>query len=54
MIDKNRCKEVLQNLAEDYDDCDDMIDALRSLEAEEEITSEEYDYIIANWDDLLK
>lgn len=29
-----------------------MVDALRSLNAEEEITDEEYDYIMENYDEL--
>ena len=46
-------EKVFVEIAEQYEDCEGMIDALRSLESCGEITDEEYDYLTENWDDLL-
>ena len=46
-------EKVFVEIAEQYEDCDVILDDLRSLETCGEITEEEYDYLIANWDDLL-
>ena len=48
----DRAKEVMQDYL-DGDDAEEMINQLRSLKTEGEITDDLYDYIIENWDDLL-
>lgn len=58
-VDVERCKDILNNWIDwepidNYEeDVDYAIEQLRSLESEHEITSDEYDYIMSNWDDLL-
>ena len=47
-----RCLDIFDSL--DGDDADDMLAQLRSLRTCDEITEEEYNYIISNWDDLLE
>lgn len=49
-----KLKEIMFDLFDTYEDCDDIIDALRGLNSCEEITEDEYDYCINNWDDILK
>lgn len=36
------------------DDAEEMIDQLRSLQTEGEVSDDLYDYIIHNWDELLE
>ena len=52
-MDVQKIKDILIDLFETYTDCDDIIDALRSLETEKEITAEEYDYAIKHYDEIL-
>ena len=47
-------EKVFVEIAEQYEDCIDMLDALRSLETCNEITEEEYDYIIRHWNRMLE
>lgn len=47
-------EKVFVEIAEQCEDCVDMWDALRSLETHNEITEEEYDYIIEHWNSMLK
>lgn len=49
----DKCKDILNHWVWG-DDAEEMIDQLRSLNTEGEITDEEYDYILDNWDDLLE
>lgn len=46
-------KEVFKDLNEEYDDCEEILDALGSLLTCKEITDEEYEYITKNWNFLL-
>ena len=46
-------KDLLFDLFESYEDYENIISALRSLNTENEITDDEYDYIISNYDELL-
>ncbi len=50
----DKLKGTLFDLFDSYEDVDDIIDALRSLESCEEITKDEYDKIMENYDDLCK
>lgn len=42
-------KDLIDELYEEYDTCGEIIDALRSLESNKEITKEEYDFILENY-----
>ena len=46
-------KEVFKDLNEEFDDCEEILDALGSLLTCKEITDEEYNYITENWNVLL-
>ncbi len=52
-MDVQKIKDILIDLFETYTDCDDIIDALRSLHTEAVITKEEYDYAIKHYDEIL-
>ncbi len=47
-------KEILFDLLEQYEDYEDIINSLRSLNSEKFISNEDYDYIIVNYEALLK
>ena len=49
---QKKCKTILNKWI-DGDDSDEMLEQLRSLRTCDEISEEEYDYILENWDDLL-
>ena len=46
-------KDLLFDLFESYEDYENIISALRSLNTENQITDDEYYYIISNYDELL-
>ena len=48
-----RLKEIMYPLFDEYEDCDEITEALRSLLSEGEITEEEYDQCQAHWDAIL-
>lgn len=48
-----RLKRLLYNLFNDYDEYEDIIDCLRSLESNNEITEQEYNTILNNYDKWL-
>lgn len=51
---KNNLKDILFDLFDSYENVEDIIESLRSLESENEITEEEYDEIMINFDLWLK
>ena len=58
-VDSKKCADILNNWidwteVDETGDVDLAIDQLRSLASEKQITEEEYDFIMSNWDDLLK
>ena len=58
-VDSKKCADILNNWidwteVDETGDADFAIDQLRSLASEKQITEEEYDFIMSNWDDLLK
>lgn len=58
-VDSKKCADILNNWidwteVDETGDVDFAIDQLRSLASEKQITEEEYDFIMSNWDDLLK
>ena len=46
--------DLFLDLAEEFEDCDNILDGLRNLESEGELSEEQYNYIIQNWDNILK
>ena len=50
---KQQAEELFVDIAEQYEECEDIIDALRSLESCGEITQAQYDYISMEWDNFL-
>lgn len=58
-VDSKKCADILNNWidwteVDETGDVDFAINQLRSLATEKQITDEEYDFIMSNWDDLLK
>ena len=47
-------KKVFIKIAKQYEDYVDMLDALRSLKTCNEITEDEFSYIIKHWNKMLK
>lgn len=47
-------KIILYDCFENYEDCEDIINKLRDLNTEKEISDEEYDFIMANYEQWLK
>lgn len=50
---KEETKKLLFNIFDDYEEYNDIIDSVRSYHSNREITDEEYDYILENYDNLL-
>lgn len=44
-----KLRKLIGELYEEYDICEEIIDALRSLESNKEITKEEYDFILGHY-----
>ena len=51
---ENKLKSILFDLFDCYEEVEDIIDALRSVESCKEITEDEYDKIMENYDDWCK
>ena len=47
-------KELFLNIAKQYDTADEILQALRSLQSCKEISENEYNTIISNWEDFLQ
>ena len=47
-------KRVFIKVAEQYEDYVDMLDALRNLRTRNEITEEEFSFIIKHWNKMLE
>lgn len=47
-------KIILYDCFENYEDCEDIIDKLRSLNTEQVISDEEYNFIMAHYEEWLK
>ena len=52
-MDINKIKSILLDLWEEHELYENIVQDLRSLQTNQEITEEEYDYIIQNYDSLL-
>lgn len=48
-----KAKEIFKNLNEEFEECEQILDSLRSLNSCSELSDKEYDYILKNWDNLL-
>lgn len=46
-------EEIFISIAKQYEECDDIKDRIRGLHSYGELTDEEYDYIISEWDTML-
>ena len=46
-------KEYFKDLCEQFEDCEDIKEGLRSLHSQDLITDDEYNYVLENWDNLL-
>ena len=47
-------KEIFVDIAEEYTEYNDIKDRIRGLHSFGDITDDEYNYLIQNWDDILK
>ena len=47
-------RKVFKSIAEQYETYDDIKEHIRSLHSTDELTDEEYDYILLEWDNMLK
>lgn len=54
MASKKDLKELLFTLFDGSDDADEIKDTLRGMEAEWQISKEDYDTILENWEDWLQ
>lgn len=48
-----KLKELLFDLFDTYEECEDIINSLRNLESNNKITEQEYDIILDNYDKWL-
>ena len=53
-IKKQQAEELFIDIAMQYEEYDDIKDRIRGLNSFGELTDEQYDYILENWDKLLK
>lgn len=47
-------KIILYDCFENYEDCEEIIDKLRSLNTEQVISDEEYNFIMAHYEEWLE
>lgn len=52
--DRSHAKEVMFDLFDECEDHDEIKDRLRDMNSDEEISDEEYDYLLSHWDSILK
>lgn len=52
-IDKQKCKDYLFDLFEEFEDYDPIKDRLRSLNSNGDLTDAEYDFCMAEYEDIL-
>lgn len=50
----DKAEELFISIAEQHENCEDIIDNLRELNSSGQITDEEYNYILQEWDSMLK
>lgn len=42
------------DIAKEHEDCEDILEELRGLASFGEVSQDEYNYIIQNWDNILR
>ena len=47
-------EKTFVDIAKQYDDCEDIVESLRSLLSCGEINEKQYDYLIKNFDNILQ
>ena len=52
-MNRDRIEKLFVSIAEQYEEHDDIKDRVRGLHSYGEISDEEYDYIIQEWDNML-
>lgn len=52
--DRSHAKEVMFDLFDECEDHDEIKDRLRDMNSDEEVSDEEYDYLLSHWDSILK
>lgn len=52
--DMTHITKVMFDLFNKYEECDDIKDALRNMNSDGEVSDEEYDFAVDQWDNLLK
>ena len=52
-MNKDKIEKLFVSIAEQYEEHDDIKDRVRGLHSYGEISDEEYDYIIQEWDNIL-
>lgn len=53
-MNRKELKEIFIDIANKNEDYEDMISKIRSLQSNGDITEKQYDYLLKNWDKLLK
>ena len=46
-------RETFRSIASQYETYDEIKESIRSLHSADELTDEEYDYILEEWDNML-
>ena len=54
IMDKEKAERLFVDIAEQFEECEEIIDRLRSLNSNGQLTDEEYNYIQTEWDNLLE
>lgn len=52
--DMTHITNVMFDLFDRYDECDDIKDALRNMNSDGDVSDDEYDFAVEQWDNLLK
>lgn len=53
-LDKEKAEEYFINIASQYEEYWDIKDSIRNLHSCDVLTDDEYNYILQEWDNLLK
>lgn len=52
--DMTHITKIMLELFNEYEECDDIKDALRDMNSDGDVSDEEYDFALDNWDNILK
>ena len=53
-MNETKMKQIMFNLFDEYEEYDDIIDALRDMNCYDQVSDEEYDYCLEHWDEMLE